>query len=201
MNRGHENFPRCNADVEHQRLAGIASWCAFSARWRARQGLPLLHPMDVQYLTPQDFRYQSGQPLPPTEQRRLFRQYVEQALALEGRAQHHRRPALISADPAFVRSQGFVRSFGLWQQFVYGRQDIGAYEPEALLPTRPYGIPVTSETFPAYWLGSEDLPAEDDNGDESWIERVACDAGEVLGIAVPTESDEGDVSTCHKETW
>jgi hypothetical protein len=40
-------FRTFNADVEHQQLAGLASWAAFSARWRARQGLPLLHPLDV----------------------------------------------------------------------------------------------------------------------------------------------------------
>jgi hypothetical protein len=65
MNRRSLLFRCCDADREHQRLAGIASWAAFSARWRARQGLPLLHPMDVQYLTPQDFCDGCGQPLPP----------------------------------------------------------------------------------------------------------------------------------------
>src|SRR5947207_4032858 len=79
MNR-RRAFERFNADVEHQQLAGAASWAAFSARWRARQGLPLLHPMDVQYLTPQDFCNGLGHPLPPAEQRRLFRAYVEAAL-------------------------------------------------------------------------------------------------------------------------
>ena len=58
-------FGRFNADVEHQRIAGEASWAAFSARWRARQGLPLLHAMDVQYLTPQDFCNGLGHQLPP----------------------------------------------------------------------------------------------------------------------------------------
>ena len=66
-------FRQFNADTQHQQRAGAASWAAFSARWRARQGLPLLHPMDVQYLTPQDFRTGSGRPLSPTVQRRLFR--------------------------------------------------------------------------------------------------------------------------------
>ena len=48
-------FRAFNADVVHQQAAGLASWAAFSARWRARQGLQMLHPLDVQYLTPQDF--------------------------------------------------------------------------------------------------------------------------------------------------
>ena len=82
MNRRGERFQQFNADTVHQRMAGIASWCAFSARWRAHQGLPLLHPMDVQFLTPQDFCNGLGRPLPPTEQRRLFRHYVEAALRL-----------------------------------------------------------------------------------------------------------------------
>ena len=61
-------FQQCYQETEPQRLAGAASWAAFSARSRAHQGLPLLHPMDVQYLAPQDFRNGLGQPLPPTEQ-------------------------------------------------------------------------------------------------------------------------------------
>src|SRR5438105_14457481 len=73
-------FRQFNANTQHQRMGGVASWAAFSARWRARQGLPLLHPMDVQYLTPQDFRTGLGQSLPAAVQRRLFRQYVEAAL-------------------------------------------------------------------------------------------------------------------------
>ena len=28
-----------NAEEAHQRLAGLASWAAFSARWRAHQGM------------------------------------------------------------------------------------------------------------------------------------------------------------------
>jgi hypothetical protein len=82
MNRRGERFQQFNADPAHQRLAGKASWCALSARWRAHQGLPLLHPMDVQFLTPQDFCNGQGLPLHPTEQRRLFRFYVEAALRL-----------------------------------------------------------------------------------------------------------------------
>src|SRR5438105_15597603 len=77
---GMNLFQQCNQNTEHQRLAGAASWAAFSARWRARQGLPLLHPMDVQYLTPQDFCNGLGHQLHPTEQRRLFRAYVDAAL-------------------------------------------------------------------------------------------------------------------------
>ncbi len=80
MNRRAVMFQYFDADREHQRLAGAASWAAFSARWRARQGLPLLHPMDVQYLTPQDFCDGCGQPLPPTVQRRLFRRMGETIL-------------------------------------------------------------------------------------------------------------------------
>lgn len=165
MNVSHLNFRRYNAEYDHQRLAGLASWAAFSARWRARQGLPLLHPLDVQYLTPQDFRNTHGQPLPPTEQRRLFRSYVQVALqmsAAEAGTSGRRRPGLVSADPAFVRSQGFQRTLGVRHDFVYGgRQDVRPYESEALLPTRPYGIPITSETFPAYWLDGSCLEDED----------------------------------------
>src|SRR5215471_2301782 len=102
-----------NAETEHQRLAGLASWAAFSARWRARQGLPLLHPMDVQYLTPQDFCTCHRQPLPPEKQRWLFRQYVEAALHTASSSSGRRRPSSISADLAFIRAEGLVRFLGL----------------------------------------------------------------------------------------
>ncbi|HLH80527.1 MAG TPA: hypothetical protein VKV29_09630 [Chthonomonas sp.] len=77
------NFERCNHDVEHQRMAGLASFVSFSAHWRAWQGLPLLHPSDVVYLTPGDFHGPGGRPLPPAKQRRLFREYVAAAACLE----------------------------------------------------------------------------------------------------------------------
>ena len=168
MNPSHQNFRRYNADSEHQRLAGLASWAAFSARWRARQGLPLLHPLDVQYLTPQDFHNAHGYPLPPTEQRRLFREYVQAALHLSASCEQmpsgvgRRRPGLVPADLAFVRSDGFRRRLELRPDFLYGgREDVRPYESEALLPTRPYGIPVTSETFEAYWLDGSFVEDED----------------------------------------
>jgi hypothetical protein len=169
MTRRCERFQQCNGDTTHQRLAGVASWCAFSARWRAHQGLPLLHPMDVQFLTPQDFCNGRGQPLHPTEQRRLFRQYVEAALRLSHEHEHGgyvagRRPLVESGDLAFLRSDGFVRSMHLRPAVVYGgREDVRVYEPEALAPTRPYGIPVTSVGFEGYWLGGDVVV-----GDEEW---------------------------------
>src|SRR5260370_35948132 len=97
-----------NAESEHQSMAGLASWAAFSARWRARQGLPLLHPLDVQYLTPHDFCNGSGCPLPPEVQRRLFREYVQAAGAtvVEARVGRRRRSGLVSAGIALVRSHG-----------------------------------------------------------------------------------------------
>ncbi len=152
-------FQQCNADSAHQRMAGLASWAAFSARWRARQGLPLLYPMQVQYLTPQDFCNGMGYPLLPTEQRRLFREYVEAAVRVQQRCP----PAAgTSGDLAFVRSGRFVRSLQLRQDVVYGRQDIGPYAPEALSPARPYGVPVTSEGFEGYWLDGDGMD------DENW---------------------------------
>src|SRR6266566_9704475 len=159
MNRRGERFQQFNANPSHQRMAGIASWCAFSARWRAHQGLPLLHPMDVQFLTPQDFCNGLGRPLHPTQQRRLFRFYVEAALRLAGR-----RPIAVSGDLAFVRAGGFVRSRQLRPDFVCGgREDVGPYESEALIPTRPYGIPVTSPGFEGYWLDGAAVADDDEN--------------------------------------
>jgi hypothetical protein len=156
MNRRAERFQQFNADTAHQRQAGIASWCAFSARWRAHQGLPLLHPMDVQFLTPQDFCNGQGLPLHPTEQRRLFRFYVEAALRLSHEERGRvavRRLIVESGDLAFVRVEGFVHLRQWRSDFVYGaREDVGPYESEALSPTRPYGIPVTSAEFEGYWL-------------------------------------------------
>src|SRR5450759_43551 len=153
MNTRQAGFQQFNANTQHQHMAGVASWCAVSARWRARQGLPLLHPMDVQFLTPQDFCNGHGQPLSPTQQRRLFRQYVAAALHLSHEQEHGgrvavRRPLVVSGDLAFVRADGFVRSRHWRPDFAYGgRTDVKSYESEALAPTRPYGIPLTSEEF------------------------------------------------------
>jgi hypothetical protein len=166
MNRRGVLFQQCNGEVVHQRMAGIASWTAFSARWRARQGLPLLHPMDVQYLTPQDFCNGLGQPLPPTEQRRLFRAYVQAALRVSPLSPSPvmgRRPLRESGDLAFVRAAGFVRSLRVRQDVVYGREDIREYEPDALSPARPYGVPTTSVGFGGYWMDGGEL-VEDEDG-------------------------------------
>jgi hypothetical protein len=75
-------FGRCNQDRAHQRMAGLASFVSFSAHFRAWQGLPLLHPSDVVYLSPSDFCGPGGAPLPAAKQRRLFREYVAQAARL-----------------------------------------------------------------------------------------------------------------------
>src|SRR5437763_16737603 len=134
-----------NAEEAHQRLAGLASWAAFSARWRAHQGLPLLHPMDVQYLTPQDFHNGQGRPLSPEAQRRRFREYVEAAIRQEVTARvpfwGRRGKGVVSAELGMVRAAGFVQGMvsGRQPDFVYGRADVGRYAPDALLPARPYG--------------------------------------------------------------
>jgi hypothetical protein len=162
-------FRGWDADGVHQRMAGLASWIACSARWRARQGLPLLHPLDVQYLTPQDFCNGLGHPLPEAAQRRLFRKYVAAACATRGRAGH--RSGLVSVDLALIRVQGFVRWAGVREQdFQYGRADVGAYERRAPSPVRPYGVPTAAKGYPFSWLDGASLPEEEDNGDESWIE-------------------------------
>jgi hypothetical protein len=162
MNRRAWLFQCFDADVAHQRLAGYASWMACSARWRARQGLPLLHPMGVQYLTPQDFCNGLGHPLPAAEQRRLFRHYVEAAQRLGAR-----RLPLPSGDLAYVRALGGVRSGVFRSGFVYGREDSEPYEVQSA--RRPYGIPVASTLEEPYWLDGAVVGDEDDNGDESWI--------------------------------
>ena len=170
-------FREWNADVEHQSMAGVARWTAFSARWRAHHGLPLLHPLDVQYLTPHDFCNGLGCPLSPEVQRRLFREYVHAAVAtvVEARVGRRRRGGLVSADIALMRSDGFVRRFGLQQRdYVYGREDVGPYEPRALAPVRPYGVPVASEHAGCFWLDGSVGVDEDDNGDESWIDEYAA---------------------------
>lgn len=167
MNRRCEFFAQCDADTQHQRLAGIASWTAFSARWRARQGLPLLHAMDVQYLTPHDFCNGQGQPLPAAEQRRLFRAYVRAAIEQETGAQVQphlvRRPGLVSGDLAIVRASGFQRRFILQPEYAYGRDDLLPYDPENITPTRPFGVPLVSEGFSGYWLDGASL-----DGNEEW---------------------------------
>ena len=169
-----------NADIAHQHLAGLASWAAFSARWRARQGLPLLHPMDVQYLTPGDFCNGRGCPLPPEMQRRRFRQYVEAAIQAgrmaHVRAHEHRAAGVVSAELGLVRAGGFVRwvrGDGARSDYEYGRPGVEPYAPDALRPARPYGVPVVAPTYAAqssYWLDGQVVRGEEDVGDDSWID-------------------------------
>jgi hypothetical protein len=148
-------------------MAGVASWRAFSARWRARQGLPLLNAMDVQYLTPADFCNGNGRPLAPAEQRRRFREYVQAAIAQEAalRAQKQgvRRPGLVSGDLAFVRSSlPPVETFR--PEFEYGRPDLPPWDEENLSPRRPYSIPVVGHegaARQAYWLDPAHAPPDD----------------------------------------
>jgi len=162
-----------NADLGHQQMAGLASWAAFSARWRARQGLPLLHPMDVHYLTPQDFLNGRCEPFSPTVQRHIFREYVEAGVRLAvGGMVGRRRRGLVSADIALVRSDGFVRRLGLQHRdFQYGRADVEPYEPRALSPVRPYGVPVASASCASSWLDGLVVVNDEceDVGDDAWI--------------------------------
>jgi hypothetical protein len=82
---------------------------------------------------------------------------------------------LVSADIALVRSNGFVRRFEVRHpDVVYGREDVGPYEPRALAPVRPYGVPVASEHARCFWLDGSMGVDEDDNGDESWIDGYAA---------------------------
>lgn len=56
---------RWNADPAHQSAAGQASFAAFSARWRAEQGLaPLTRDVVRRYVTPNHIRGPLGMPLP-----------------------------------------------------------------------------------------------------------------------------------------
>ena len=161
-------FRGWNADTAHQSLVGVASWIAFSARWRARHGLPLLHPLDVQYLTPQDFCNGLGHPLPEAAQRRFFREYVAAACATK---RVGRRSGLANSDLSLIRVQGFVRWAGEREpDYQYGRADVEAHERRALSPVRPYGVPTAAKGTPCSWLDGASLPDEEDNGDESWIE-------------------------------
>ncbi len=169
MNGRAWTFQRFNAETVHQHLAGCASWAAFSARWRARQGLPLLHPMDVQYLTPQDFCSGTGRPLAAAEQRRVFRAYVEAAVQVVVYMAARQDMRGSSGDIAFIRAAGFIRSFDLRSDMHYGRDDIPVYAPDGLAPARPYGVPATSPRFVPYWLPEGE---DDEDGDDSWIPVV-----------------------------
>ena len=165
-----------NADTAHQHMAGLASWAAFSARWRARQGLPLLHAMDVQYLTPGDFCNGLGRPLAPEVQRRVFRQYVDAAIQSGQAVYGHRAAGVVSAELGLVRAGGFVRWMrgrGARADYEYGRLDVPFYAPDALLPARPFGVPVVSSTFAAhfsFWLDGSVVSGDEDVGDDSWID-------------------------------
>jgi len=185
MKRG-ENLRAFNNDPEHQRRAGLAraaqpgfiehcrriapdGWWAFSAYWRVHQGLPLLDPSQVQFLTPDDFCGPDGRPLPKREQRRLLRAYLKLAAEKYVVPSHvqHRSPVsapYIGGDIAFVRLAHRWASSHLHPDYVYGgRDDIGPYESESLSPTRPYGVPVSrSDTFEGYWMETAPDVEQDD---------------------------------------
>jgi hypothetical protein len=62
-----------NADYAHQVMAGQATFAAFSARWRAEQGMaPLSAEAVRKYLRPELIR-SLGAPLPPALQARIYR--------------------------------------------------------------------------------------------------------------------------------
>jgi len=134
--------------------------------------------MDVQYLTPADFCNGQGRPLPPEVQRRRFREYVEAAIGCGVAAQMptwgRRTAGVVSAEVGLVRAGGFVR----WMEqtapdYMYGRADLAPSEVRAVLPARPYGVPVASEGFvaqSAYWLdGAMVASGEDEVEDDAWI--------------------------------
>lgn len=63
MRRVHQ-VKRWNRDHTHQTAAGVASFTAFSARWRASQGIaPLMAAAARRYVTPPMIRQPSGAPL------------------------------------------------------------------------------------------------------------------------------------------
>src|SRR5579859_2172168 len=62
-----------NADPAHQQMAGMASWSAFSARWRAAGGLcPLSAAAVRKYVTPDLIRH-PFRPLSPELQQDIYR--------------------------------------------------------------------------------------------------------------------------------
>ncbi len=183
MKRG-ENLRAFNSNSEHQRRAGRAraaqpgfvehcrciapdGWWAFSAYWRVHQGLPLLDPSQVQFLTPEDFCGRDGRPLPKRDQRRLFRGYLKaaaQAQIAPALVEHPAPAQYAGGDLAFVRLAHVWASSDLHPDYIYGgRDDIGPYESEALAPTRPYGVPASqSETFQGYWMETAPDDEQDD---------------------------------------
>ncbi len=63
LRRVHQ-VKRWNRDQAHQAAAGLASYTAFSARWRATQGIaPLTAAAARRYVTPDMIRQPSGMPL------------------------------------------------------------------------------------------------------------------------------------------
>src|SRR5690348_18414900 len=62
-----------NADLAHQQRAGMASWSAFSARWRASGGLcPLSAAAVRKYVTPEMIRH-PFRPVSPERQQEIYR--------------------------------------------------------------------------------------------------------------------------------
>lgn len=44
----------------------------------------------------------------------------------------------------------------------YGRPDLPSYDRYNILPQRPYGVPITNDDHPIYWLPTPDQEDLDD---------------------------------------
>src|SRR5690242_11198872 len=70
-----------NADAAHQQMAGMASWSAFSARWRASGGLCPLTPEAVRkYVTPDMIRH-PFRSVSPERQQEIYRAWCAGVVA------------------------------------------------------------------------------------------------------------------------
>jgi hypothetical protein len=136
---------------------------------RLHAGLCLENPLDVIYAAADDFCDEAGEPWSDRKQRRLFRQaladgqaYAEEQVRLWHEQYQIEREARLRR-PGLRRPQANMPIFGHCSPgvptFQYGRPDLPFYHRYNISPQRPYGVPMTNDHHPVYWIprpGQED---------------------------------------------
>lgn len=133
---------------------------------RLQCGFALENPLDVVYAAPDDFCDGTGEPWPFRKQRKLFREAIA---AGELAAREHAARAIaeyVTAEWRLGQRRPQQRPpiFGHHAagtaKFIYGRPDLPTWHPYNIKPQRPYGIPMTNDRHPVYWLqcDSQDDP-------------------------------------------
>jgi hypothetical protein len=167
-----EGLPWPPPPTDEQYLAEVARVQAVVGR-----GLPLAHPMDALYVAPNDFCDEHGQAWGKTRQRKLFRDALRAARAYAEDMEPLLREVYgdhlwLCQPPEATMLSRFADALRVWKpgarrpmrerrpQFPgqvrpivkrrFGRPDLPHYDRENLLPSRPYAVAQSSDSYPCW---------------------------------------------------